>query len=131
MLEKLEDIRRKYEDLKARLADPAFVQEVRAWFARMSDSNSSERRGWSLRHAASAMLRAMDGWVCFTRACTEPKFSRSLKAALHVGFAACVAFGATAADAAVLSGADDIGGASDGIDSTGNSVLHLEQFLAA
>src|SRR5260370_41020255 len=30
MLEKLEDIRRKYEDVKARLADPAFVQDHRA-----------------------------------------------------------------------------------------------------
>ena len=30
MFEKLEDIRRKYEEVKARLADPAFVQDHRA-----------------------------------------------------------------------------------------------------
>ena len=36
-----------------------------------------------------------------------------------------------AGEAAVMSWADDIGGASDRVDSTGNSVPHLEQFLAA
>src|SRR6266508_2572844 len=30
MLEKLEEIRRKYDEVKARLADPAFVQDHRA-----------------------------------------------------------------------------------------------------
>ena len=37
----------------------------------------------------------------------------------------------SADEAAIMSRADEIGGAIDGVDSTGNFVLHLEQFLAA